>query len=314
MALLLWSACQSQAPVRRVKLAHGLPTSHPVHQAMVYMAEQLDSLSGGELQADIYPSEQLGNERQCLELLQIGAIGMTKVSAAVMENFSPKMKVLGLPYLFRDRAHSFSVLDGPIGQELLDGGEQYFLKGLCFYDAGSRSLYATQEINTPADLTGMKIRVMESQTAIQMINQLGGKATPIPFGELYSSLQQGTVEGAENNPPSFYSSRHYEVCKFYTLDEHTMVPDVLVGSTYLWARLTEEQQGWLMAAVRRSVPYQRQLWEEAEAEALRIVQEAGVKVIRPAKAPFAEKVQDIVEGYQDQPEMYQLIQRIQAVK
>ncbi|MCB0437094.1 MAG: DctP family TRAP transporter solute-binding subunit, partial [Mangrovimonas sp.] len=165
----------------------------------------------------IYPNQQLGSERENLELLQIGSLDMTKVSVGVMENFAPKMKVFGLPFLFRDKQHAFNVLDGPIGKELLDEGEKYWLKGLCYYDAGSRSFYTKDKpVMTPEDLKGSKIRVMESVTAMDMVRSLGGAPTPISWGELYTSLQQGVVDGAENNPPSFYLSRHYEVCKFYS--------------------------------------------------------------------------------------------------
>src|SRR5690606_1836125 len=174
---------------------------------------------------------------------QIGSLDMTKVSVGVMENFAPKMKVFGLPFLFRDKQHSFSVLDGPIGQELLNEGEKFWLKGLCYYDAGSRSFYTkAKSIETPNDLSGYKIRVMESATAMDMIRSLGGAPTPISWGELYTALQQGVVDGAENNPPSFFLSRHYEVCKYYSLDEHTTLPDVLVVGTQFWNSLNTQEQ------------------------------------------------------------------------
>ena len=211
--------CGQTKKHRTLKLAHGLDVNHSVHKAMLKMGEDLAALSGGNLQLEIYPSQQLGTERECLELLQIGSLDMTKVSAGIMENFAPKMKIFGLPFLFRDREHSFKVLDGPLGKQLLDEGEKYWLKGLGYYDAGSRSFYTKEKpINTPEDLFGLKIRVMESVTAMDMVRSLGGSPTPISWGELYTSLQQGVVDGAENNPPSFYLSRHYEVCKFYSLE------------------------------------------------------------------------------------------------
>lgn len=237
---------------------------------------------------------------------------MTKVSVGVLENFAPKMKVLGLPFLFRDRQHSFDVLDGPIGQMLLNDGEKYWLKGLGYYDAGSRSFYTMNKpINKPSDLEGEKIRVMESVTAVNMVRALGGSPTPISWGELYTSLQQGVVDGAENNPPSFYLSRHYEVCKFYSLDEHTVLPDVLLIGTYVWNKLSEQEQKWLSDSVKESVKYQRVLWAEAEEEALREVQKAGVVISRPDKTLFAEKVKGIYEGYKDDADIYPLIKQIQ---
>lgn len=309
------NACDSIQQKKTIKLAHGLDMSHPVHKAMVFMADDLEKRSGGTMAIEIYPNQQLGSERQSLELLQIGSLGMTKVSASVMENFSPNMKVFGLPFLFRDRAHAFEVLDGEIGQELLDGGQKYWLKGLGYYDSGSRSFYTKEKpVATPDDLKGLKIRVMESVTAMNMVTSLGGSPTPISWGELYTSLQQGVVDGAENNPPSFYLSRHYEVCKFYSLDEHTTVPDVLIMGTHLWNSLTPQQQQWVQESSTASVKYQRVLWAAAEKEALEEVQKAGVQVIRPDKTLFQKEVVSMYEDYKDQSEVYSLIHRIQAVK
>ncbi|MGB5202806.1 TRAP transporter substrate-binding protein [Eudoraea sp.] len=307
--------CKNLEKTRTIKLAHGLDVNHSVHLAMVKMGVDLKELSDGKLILEIYPSQQLGTERQCLELLQIGSLDMTKVSVGVLENFAPKMKILGLPFLFRDRQHAFKVLDGPIGRQLLEDGEKYWLKGLGYYDAGSRSFYTKDRpINSPDDLDGLKIRVMESVTAIDMVTRLGGSPTPISWGELYTSLQQGVVDGAENNPPSFYLSRHYEVCKYYSLDEHTVLPDVLLAGTHLWNRLSLEEKGWLMQAVENSISYQRKLWMESEKEALDAVQEAGVKIIRPDKTLFSEKIKGIYEQYRENEELYRLIQEIQETQ
>ncbi len=309
------NSCTQADGIKTIRLGHGLDVSHPVHKAMVKMGEDLQKLSDGKLNLEIYPSQQLGTERQCLELLQIGSLDMTKVSVGVLENFAPKMKVLGLPYLFRDRAHSFRVLDGPIGQELLDGGKKYWLKGLGYYDAGSRSFYTKEKpVNSPEDLKGQKIRVMESVTAMEMVSGLGGSPTPISWGELYTALQQGVVDGAENNPPSFYLSRHYEVCKYYSLDEHTVIPDVLLAGTHLWDKLSQEEQGWLKEAVETSVTYQRKLWLEAENEALEAVKKAGVEVIRPDKTLFSDKIKNSFDAYKEDKELYRLIQEIQATE
>ncbi|WP_291961178.1 TRAP transporter substrate-binding protein [Maribacter sp.] len=313
--VITFIGCEIQTDVKTLRLGHGLDVSHSVHKAMVKMGEDLLERSGGRLKLEIYPSQQLGTERECLELLQIGSLDMTKVSVGVLENFAPKMKVLGLPFLFRDRQHSFNVLDGPIGEMLLNEGEKYWLKGLGYYDAGSRSFYTMNKpIEKPEDLVGEKIRVMESATAVNMVKALGGSPTPISWGELYTSLQQGVVDGAENNPPSFYLSRHYEVCKYYSLDEHTVLPDVLLIGTYVYDKLNEQEQKWLNESVKESVKYQRILWAEAEEEALREVQKAGVEVIRPDKSLFAERVSGIFDSYKDNQEIYPLIKQIQATK
>ena len=252
------SSCVKLDNTKIIRLGHGLSTTHSVHQAMEYMDSILRVESNGKMKIQIYPSEQLGTERQCLELLQIGSLDMTKVSTGSLENFSPNIKVFGLPFLFGDREHSYSVLDGPIGKDLLLGTEKYWLKGLAYYDAGARSFYSKEKkINSPKDLEGLKIRVMESKTAFDMVKALGGSPTPISFGELYTSLQQGVVDGAENNPPSFYLSRHYEVCKFYTLDEHTVLPDVLLMSTHMWDSFSDQEKKWLDKGGRFLLPYPR---------------------------------------------------------
>lgn len=231
-------SCTQQQQQVEIKLGHGLDTAHPVHLAMVNMAEDLFKRSNGSMQISIYPNQQLGSERQTLELLQIGSVGMTKVSAAVLENFAPNVKVVSLPYIFLSKQHSHKVMDSDIGRDLLTESEPFWLRGLAFYDAGSRSYYTTKKpINTPDDLFGLKIRVQPSVTAMNMVKAMGGSPTPIAWGELYTALQQGVVDGAENNPPSFYYSRHYEVAPYFTLNEHTFVPDVLMTSTHLWLSL-----------------------------------------------------------------------------
>lgn len=315
LAVLLLPGCAAQRRVKVIKLGHGLDVTHPVHRAMVYMGEVLAETSGGTMRLDVYPGQQLGTEREMLELLQIGSLGMTKVSSSVLEGFVPAFQVLGLPYLFRDEAHRFAALEGPVGREILLAAEPYFLRGLAYYDAGSRSFYSkTHPIRTPADLRGLKIRTQESNVAIQMVRALGGSATPIAWGELYTALQQGIVDGAENNPPSFHLSRHYEICKFYALDEHTAVPDVLLVSTTVWSGLTARQQAWLQAAADASAQRQKQLWKVAVDEALAAVQAAGVEVVYPDKAAFAAQVRPMYEAFRGTPALYDLITRIQAVE
>lgn len=314
---LMLTGCQSIQKSRVLKLAHVLDLTHPVHKGMVFMAEKVAELSGGRLRVDIYPSGQLGGaERDLIELLQIGSLAMTKVSTAPLESFVPEMKIFGIPYVFRDDVHRWNVLNGEIGRRLLLAGQKYYLRGMCYYDAGSRSFYTkAAPVQTPEDLGGLKIRVMKSITAVEMVRSLGGSATPIPWGELYTALQQGVVDGAENNPPSFYLSRHYEVCKHYSLDEHTSVPDILLMSTVVWESLTEQEQAWLQEAVDASVEHQKQLWREACEEALRAVQEAGVTVTYPDKTPFREAVRPMHESYREKaPEIYRLIQEIENVE
>ncbi len=299
-----------------LRLGHGLDSSHPVHKGMERMAELVYEKSDGEMRIDIYPNEQLGTERETLELLQIGSLDITKVSAAVMEGFTRKFSIFSVPFMFVNEEHMHEMLDGPIGKRVLDAAEPYRLVGLCYYDAGSRSFYTTDRpVRKPEDLEGLSIRVQESVSAIRMVNILGGSATPISWGELYTALQQGVVDGAENNPPSFYLSRHYEVSKYYTLNEHTAVPDVLLISSNTWENiLSEEQREIVQEAALESVPYQREEWEKATEEALEAVEKAGVEIIYPDREPFMEASEPFYERMRaEQPELYELFTEIQEL-
>ena len=279
------------------------------------MAKVAAEKSGGNLQLSVYPSQQLGTERECLELLQIGSLGMTKVSSSVLEGFAPDFKVFSLPYIFRNEKHKFDFFESDLGKSLLRSTEKFWLRGLCYYDAGSRSFYTKDKpILTPDDLKGLKIRTQESPTSVQLVNALGGSATPISWGELYTALQQGVVDGAENNPPSFYTSKHYEVCKYYSLDEHTSVPDVLLISTVVWNELTEQEKKWLQEAADESYEYEKILWKEATLEALEEVKKAGVQIFYPDKKAFEEKVQPLIEEFKNDKEIFDLIQKIKAIK
>ena len=299
---LFLTACAQRSDVEVLTLAHSLDPLHTVHKAMVHMGERLEEYSGGQMRIDIYAGGQLGSERETLELLQIGSLAMTKVSASPLEGFVPTMKIFSLPYIFKDRDHHLRVLDSDIGKGLLTSLQVARLHGLGYYDAGSRSFYTSDRpVNSPADLQGMKIRVMKSQTSVQMVAELGGSPTPISLGEIYTALQQGVVDGAENNAPSFYRLRHYEAAKYYSLDEHTFVPDVLLMSKRVWDALTTEQQEWLAQAVQDSVRYQRELWLAETEESLAAVTAAGVTVTYPDKEPFREAVKSMKASYEGTP-------------
>lgn len=310
-----WGGCTRSESGVTIKLAHGLDQTHPVHLAMVRFGERLAEKSGGTMRVDLYSGGQLGTERECLELLQLGGLGMTKVSSSVLESFVPAFRVFGLPYLFRDEAHRWAVLEGEIGREILAAAEPVLLHGLCYYDAGTRSFYTVHTaVHTPADLRGLKIRVQESPTAMAMVRALGGSPTPIAWGELYTALQQGVVDGAENNPPSLHLSRHYELCRHYILDEHTAVPDVLLISRHLWQNLTSQQQQWVQEAADESAAYQRELWAAATADALTAIAAAGVEISTPDKAAFRAEVRALHEEVRrTQPPVGALARRIAEV-
>lgn len=296
-----------------VKLAHVLDQSHPVHIAMEYMAEQLAAVSGGLMAMELYPNGQLGSETDSIEQVQRGVLAMVKTSTAPLEGFIPEMALFGLPYLFRDEDHYWNVLTGDVGKELLGKGKDVGLKGLIYFESGSRSFYTIDSpVLHPDDLKNKKIRVMRSKTAIEMITQMGGSPTPIPFGELYTALQQGMVDGAENNPPSMDTSRHYEVAKHYSLDEHTRVPDIVLFSQKIWEGLTPQQQAWMQEAADRAVVFQRELWREKTLESMATLEAAGVRVYHPEKQPFRDQVKPMYDELEGSP-VGEIVKRVEAV-
>jgi len=288
----VFSGCGESGNEVTLKMAHGLATSHPVHKAMEFMAKKALEKSDSTLVIEIYPNEQLGNEKEMVEKLQLGAIALTKVSSSMLESFTDEYKVYALPYIFRDNDHKWNVFNGDIGKRVLASGAQKKLKGLVYYDAGFRSFYTTKKpILHPDDLKGLKIRTQQSPMAMKMVDALGGSATPISWGELYTSLQQGVVDGAENNAPSLFTANHYEVCKHYSLDEHTAVPDVVIINTNVWNGLSEIHKQVLQEAADESVPYQRQLWEAFVQESLAKMTASGLKIYNPDKAPFQKRAE-----------------------
>ncbi|PQJ30588.1 C4-dicarboxylate ABC transporter substrate-binding protein [Nonlabens arenilitoris] len=312
LAAILSNSCAEIQSTKTLRLAHSVDTQHPVHNGMVVLGESLERISEGKLKVQIYPNGQLGGERESIELLQIGSLDIAKVSAGVLENFIPEYKVFSIPYLFRDKNHMHDIYDGKVGKGILSQGNKFNLEGLTFYDAGSRSFYTkSTPINSPDDIKDMKIRVMKSNMAIAMINDLGGAPTPISYGELYTALQQGVVSGAENNIPSYFTSKHYEVCKFLSLDEHTSVPDVLVIGTETLKRLSDQEKKWLNQAVEESKIAQRKLWEQSEKECLEKAVESGVQVFYPDKKPFQDATVELVNEFKKDPLLGALIQSIQ---
>lgn len=305
-------SCKKESGTKVLYLAHNLPQTHPVHLGILEFQKVLEINSRGALKVKIFPDGQLGSEREVLELLQIGSVAATKVSAATLSNFVPEYNILGIPYLFRDKQHLFDVLEGPIGKSILEKGSKFWLRGLCYFDAGSRSFYTIDKaIRTPEDLKGLKIRVMNNQMAINMVNSLGASATPLSYSELYTAMQQGVVDGAENNSPSFVSSNHYEISKYYTLDQHSFVPDVLLIGTKYWEKLSEDEKLWVQDAADQSAQVQKKYWNDSVDESMKIAKGAGVEIIIPDKALFAEKsisvIQDFVIKY---PEMAPIVSQI----
>lgn len=279
-------------------IAHGLNTSHPVHRALEFFANQLHEKSSGKLWAKIYPAQQLGSERETLELLQLGAVAATKVSAAVLENFAPAFAVFSVPYLFHPQENLYEALQQPACQGVLQTLERSAMVGLCYFSAGFRHIYTRQgEIRTPQDLRGLKIRVQESASSVRLFQMLGASPTPIAWGELYTALQQNVVEGAENNPPSYFYARHYEVCPHYFLTYHLCLPDVVVFSKKIWDRLTEQERHIIRQAAEAAAVFQFHHWQEAERQMLTELQTRGVKVYAVDLESFRKQTENYAVQY-----------------
>ena len=296
-----------------LKLGHGLDESHPVHQGMLFMKKRLEELTAGKATIDVYSGGVLGGEVDCMEQVQKGELAMTKVSAAAIEAFIPEMKVFSVPFAFRDADHFWKTMHSPVGKELLQLGIRLKFKGLCYYDSGDRNFYSTKNpIRSVSDVKGLKVRVMNSRSAMDMIKAMGGSPCPINWGELYTALAQGTVDAAENNPPSFITSRHNEVCKYFTLTGHQRIPDMLIVSTKVWDKLPEDIQVAMQTAADESEIFQRKLWKEKTDECLKAAKESGVEVINPDLESFRKACAPILEmeAYADVRALYAEIQEV----
>lgn len=279
-------------------LAHNLFTDHPAHEGMLYFAKELKELSNGRMSVTIFPAAQLGTEKDVLELVQLGAISMTKVSSLSLEAFNPLFGILNLPFIFDNQKHYHDVLDSSVGEELLAAITPQRFRGLTYYEAGDRSFYANKFILRPEDIVGLKMRVMDSPSSIQMLKLLGGSPTPMSYGEVYTALQQGVIDGAENNITAITVNRHGEVSKFFSRDQHIFAPDTLIISAPIWNSLKEEDQQILREAADRSKFYQRKLWNKKVAEFEEIAKnKMGVQFVNPDKKPFKDKVRPLILEY-----------------
>ncbi|MDP5238848.1 TRAP transporter substrate-binding protein [Uliginosibacterium sp. 31-16] len=298
----------------KFRLGHGLQEDHPVHLAMVRFADLVKEKSKGDMEVKIFANGTLGSEREMLEQVQNGVLEATKASASPLETFAPEYKVFNLPFVFRDRTQFFKVLEGPIGESILAASKPKGFIGLTFYDAGPRSFYGKKPINTPDDLKGMKIRVQQSPTTIKMISALGASPTPMPYGEVYSALQMGVVDGAENNVSALTVGRHGEVSKFYSDTEHQMVPDVLLFSATKWDTLNKAQQDILRQAARESFAYQKKLWADYEKAEQAKAEKLGVKFSSPEKQAFIAKVKPMIDEERKNPKIAAVLDQINATK
>jgi tripartite ATP-independent transporter DctP family solute receptor len=288
------------------------PLDYPTTQGLVFIGDYLAQKTGGRLTLDIFPNKTLGDEKSTIEQAQLGALDINRVNVSPLAQLAPELGVLSLPYIFRDIDHMHAVLDGPIGEELLSSLEPWGLVGLCYYDSGARSFYNNQRpILHPADLVGLKIRVQKSEIMIDMVQALGASPTPMAFGEVYSSLQTGVIQGAENNWPSYDYTGHYQAAKHYCLDEHSLAPEMVVISKRTWDRLSAEDRALIKEAARASVPRQRELWKALEKEAEAKIRAAGNQINQVAdKNEFIRAMDPVYAKHVQDPRMKDLVKRI----
>jgi tripartite ATP-independent transporter DctP family solute receptor len=292
------------------------PEGYPTVVAVQKMGEMLEERTGGKLCIEVFHSAQLGQEKDTIEQTQFGVIDMNRVSLGPFNNIIEETQIPSLPFIFRSTDHMHRVMDGPVGQQILDAFSDHDLVGLAFYDGGSRSFYNSQKpIRSIEDLAGLKFRVMQSDIFVDMVAALGANATPMPYGEVYSSIQTGVIDGAENNWPSYDSSGHFEVAKYYTLNQHLIVPEVLVMSKTSFEKLSAEEQEIVRQAARDSVPLMRELWQEREKVSEQRVRDAGVEIITDIdKTPFIEAMVPVYQKYVTSPKLQQMVADIQATE
>ncbi|PJG82035.1 TRAP transporter substrate-binding protein [Caviibacterium pharyngocola] len=295
-----------------LKLAHNLDQSHVIHKALDYMAKEVQEKSNGDLKIRIYPNRQMGDARETIELLQNDALDMTKANSSELEPFVKEMAVFTCPYLFNDDNHFKKVLYGPVGKTITDKTQSSGFMVLSSYVGGSRNFYTKKPIYSAADLKGMKIRVISTPTTNRIIELLGASPVPIPLGEVYTALQQGVIDGAENNIPSYTSTRHMEVAKFFTENQHTSMPDYLVISNKIWNKLDEKQRAILLEAAKESEIYQQKLWDEETVKARQQAEQNGTTFIQTDKQPFREALKPLYEEFTKNPNYSKIIADIEV--
>lgn len=302
------------ASAKTLTLGHAMSLDNAAHKGMVIFADKVKEKSNGELTVKIFPNAQLGSERDQAEQVVTGAIDMAKINGSLAESFEPTFKVISIPFLFRSSEHMRSFMRSDAAEELLNSSKGKGFIGLTFYDSGSRSFYAKKPIKTPDDLAGLKVRVPESPTMMKMISLLGAKATPLPFTEVYTGLQQGVIDAAENNVSSLVEMRHSEVAKFYSMDQHTMSPDLIIISENTWANLSEKERKIMKEAAAESLEEEIKIWDKTENANIEKAKKMGVTFVEVDKAKFQEKVKPMLDDAKKDPKLSYFIDKIQAIK
>lgn len=308
--------CAAVAGARDFRSAEVHPADYPTTLAVQHMGKLVAERSKGRMGVKVYPSGALGTEKDNIEQLRIGGLDMMRINVAPLNSVVPETIATGLPFVFRSVEHMRKVLDGPVGDEILKSMETQGLVGLAFYDSGARSFYTVKKpIKALADMKGLKIRVIQSDLFVAMVEALGANPTPMPYGEVYTALKTGIVDAAENNWPSYESSRHFEAARYYNLSEHSLAPEVLVFSKKVWDTLPAADQAILRMAAKDSVPYMRKLWDEREVKSRKVVEAAGIQTVTLAnKKEFVDAMAPVYAKFASTPRLKALVKRIQDTK
>jgi tripartite ATP-independent transporter DctP family solute receptor len=291
------------------------PDGYPTVEAVKFMGERLKALTNGKHTIKTFYGGTLGSEKDTIEQTKLGGLDLVRINVAPMNNICAETMVPTMPFLFRSKEHMRKVLDGPIGEEILKSCESQGYIGLAFYDSGARSLYTVKKpVKSLADAKGMKIRVQQSDLWVALLQAMGANATPMPYGEVYTALKVGTVDGAENNWPSYDTSRHFEVAKYYAKTEHSMAPEMLLMSKKVWDTLTPDEQKIFREAAKESVPYMRKLWDEKEAKSEAAVKAGGAQAIDVDKKSFQDAMTPVYDKFMSTPKLKQMVKAVQDTK
>ncbi|WP_310462882.1 TRAP transporter substrate-binding protein [Sphaerotilus sp.] len=287
---------------------------YPTVAAVKYMSQLLEQKSGGKHKIKVFNKGALGTEKETIDQVKIGALEMTRVNISPMNAVCAKTLVPTMPFLFHSVEHMRASLDGPAGEEILKSCEDQGFIGLAFYDSGARSLYAKRPIKTVADVKGMKVRVQQSDLWVALVGAMGGNATPMPFGEVYTGLKTGLIDAAENNIPSYDSVKHYESAKYYSRTEHSMAPEMLLMSKITWDKLPKAEQDMVRAAAKESVAFQRKKWDEQETKSLAAVKAGGAEIAEVDKKSFQAVMGPVYDKFMTTPDLKRLVKTIQDTK
>jgi tripartite ATP-independent transporter DctP family solute receptor len=313
---LLLTLAPTNVLAREFRAADTQNDDYPTVQALHFMGRLVEERSGGRLQIGVFHSRQLGEEKETIEQTRAGAIDLNRTNVALIGNFVPAVNVLAMPFLFRSIEHMQKVLDGPIGNEILNSFEPFGFVGLTFYDSGARSIYnRVRPVRTLADLKGLRIRVQQSDLMADMMKALGAEPVEMPYGQVLTGLATGLIDGAENNWPSFVTTDHYKLAGYYTLTEHTMGPEVLVMSQKAWSSLSPEDRRIFRESALRSSQFMREKWRDLEERSRAQAEAAGVTIVRDFdRKPFEEAMLPLYEQVRREPASAALIDRIRKVE